>query len=80
MDRLRQQIKKLIEAINRLDLKEEEKKIGELEAWLTASDEDQAQDQEKLRGFLKHYEKILSIQKTLGPDIRQIQEFLDKNG
>lgn len=80
---LKRQIKKLIIAVNSLDLKEEEKKLFELEALLVQLDlEDSgsmASIQEKIQMLVKHYETVLAIQK-IAPEIQSIQEILDKMG
>jgi hypothetical protein len=80
---LKRQIKKLIIAVNALDLKEEEKKLFELEALLIQLEQEETESmhliQQKMQELVKHYENVLAIQK-IAPEIQSIQEILDKMG
>jgi hypothetical protein len=78
---LKKKVKMLIEAVNRFDLPEEEKRLSELEVLLKRLESQDYDDDldATLKLVIHHYEKILPLQK-LGQHTKFIQEYLDKNG
>lgn len=80
-DALKKKVKMLIEAVNRFDLPEEEKRLSELEVLLKRLESQDYDDEldATLKTVINHYEKLLPLQK-LGQNTRFIQEYLDKNG
>ena len=81
-ERVKTQIIKLIKAINRADFDEEMKNLAALEKLLVDLESGSISMQEtidKLKHLVHHYEKMIDLQR-IEPEIKDIQEFLDKNG
>lgn len=79
---LKKKLQQLAYAINHLNIREEEKRLGELEDLLPQLENDEKiadELRDQIKHLIRHYEKILQIEKE-DPKNRAIQEFLDKNG
>ena len=82
IDRLREVVVKLMQAINRADFDDEIKKLSALEKLLIEIDSGtQSIDEniEKLKHLVHHYERMIDLQ-MIEPEIKDVQEFIDKNG
>lgn len=81
-EKLKKLLQELLISIDKLDIQAEEKKIAEIDKYLSRLDQKDAVDDQlkiRLKKLIRHYDKIVSLQKT-GNDIKSIQETLDKNG
>jgi cell fate (sporulation/competence/biofilm development) regulator YmcA (YheA/YmcA/DUF963 family) len=81
-EKLRRKLYELLEAIDRLDVDAEEKKISELQSLIIQMDKTESLTFElktRVKHLLHHYEKIAALQK-MSSEIADLQEFIDKNG
>ncbi len=80
-ERLKRLIINLISAINSANIDEELKMLSSLEKLLVELDAEVEPLDKKidsLKHFVHHYEKIIEVQKF--EEIKNLQEFIDKNG